>query len=281
MDGRRPRLRWSFQMARSTQPALVLGGACLCATLAILLAGAGQPGCSFFLWILPAILALQLCFALVAGFVTGYRPPGDREPLKAGLRTNLIAGLSGPILFAIAATAFLPPVCGEYGHGFGTFVLVLVLTFLVAPVSVLAGAAVGWLGGQMARMNRGPIVLACALIPTVSLGVLLLLYQEPGSGIQGMVKATQCLSYTTSPPTGCTLKPGKAEIIVINPQFNQTVADTWSDENGHYQISLPPGRYEIVAMVTYGLTTGLREISISKGTYAILELDVTKELRMP
>jgi hypothetical protein len=268
-------------MARSTQPALVLGGACLCATLAILVVGAQQPSCSFFEWMLPAILALQLCFALVAGFVTGYRPSRDREPQKAGLRTNLIAGLSGPILLALAGTAILPPPCGEGVYPIGVFVLVLVLTFLVAPVSILGGAAVGWLGGQMARMSRGPIALACTLIPSVALGLLLLAYQEPGSGVQGIVKATQCLSYTTSPATGCTLKPAKAEVTVIDPEFNQTVADTYSDANGRYQISLPPGKYKIVAMVTYGLTTELKEINISKGTYLTLELDVTKELRMP
>src|SRR5260370_39210670 len=89
-------------MAPSTQPALVLGGASLCATLAILIVGARQPGCAFFDWTFPAILAVQICFALAAGFATGYRRPHNREPLKAGLGTSLVAGLSRFIFFVVA-----------------------------------------------------------------------------------------------------------------------------------------------------------------------------------
>src|ERR1700686_3023704 len=122
-------------MVPSTRPALVLGSASLCATLAVLVAGAEQPGCSFFNWMLPAILALQLCFALAAGFATGDRHPHNWQPAPAGLGTNLIASLSGLILYGIAGTGLLPPVCGEGMNGLGVFLLAMILLFFIAPVA--------------------------------------------------------------------------------------------------------------------------------------------------
>jgi hypothetical protein len=138
-------------MARSTPPGLVLGAAALCVSVAFLLAGAEQQGCSFFFWMFPAILALQLCFALAAGYATGYRGGGDREPLKAGMKTNLIAALSGLILYALAGFHMLPAPCRDEAAPLGVLVVALVLTFFIPPVAVLAGAGVGWLGAQMAR----------------------------------------------------------------------------------------------------------------------------------
>jgi len=256
-------------MGRSTQPSLILGGASLCATVAILVEGAWQPGCSFFPWMLPAILALQVCFALVAGFVTGYRPPGDREPVKAGLRTSLLGSLSGPILFAFAGTAILPPLCGEGVYPIGIFVLVLTLIFAIAPVSILGGAAVGWLGGQMARMNRGRITLACTLVIGLALSLLLLLHQPINSGVRGIVKVPIC---PFIPTNGCVLQPSIAHITVHMPNSEQVVAMTSSDERGRYQIALAPGKYEISAG-QYGYDTGPQLITISANSYLRLELD--------
>lgn len=139
-------------MARSTPPGLVIGAVSLCVNIALLLAGAEQQGCSFFPWMFPAILALQICFAVAAGFATGYCGRGDREPLKAGMKTNLIATLSGLILYALAGFHMLPAPCKVEAAPLGVLVVPLVLTFFIAPVAVLAGAGAGWLGAQMSRM---------------------------------------------------------------------------------------------------------------------------------
>jgi hypothetical protein len=256
-------------MRRSTRPALILGGACLCATVAILVEGAWQPSCSFFPGMLPAILALQLCFALMAGFVTGYRPPRDREPVRAGLRASLIGSLSGPILFALNGTAILPPLCAEGVYPIGIFILVLILIFAIAPVSILGGAAVGWLGGQMARMNRGRIALACTLVTGFALSLLILLHQPINSGVRGIVKVPLC---PYIPTNGCVLQASIAHITVHMPNSEQLVAETASDEHGRYQIALAPGKYEISAG-QYGFDTGPHLITISANNYLTLELD--------
>lgn len=135
----------------STQPVLVFGGASLCATLAVLLVGAQHPGCSYPEWSFPAILALQLCFALAAGFATCYRRPHNRVPVKAGLRTSLVASLSGFIFVGLAATGLVPAICFQGENGIGFFFLVLVLIFFIAPVAIAGGAAAGWLGGRLAQ----------------------------------------------------------------------------------------------------------------------------------
>ena len=262
-------------MAPSTRPALVLGSASLCATLAVLLAGAEQPGCSFFNWTLPAILALQLCFALAAGFATGYRHPHNRESARAGLGTNLMASLSGLILYGIAGTGLLPPICGEDMNGLGVFVLTLMLLFFIAPVAVVGGGAAGWLGGLLARTTPGRIVLACTLIAGLAVSLLLILYQPPGSGVRGIVKAPLCPS-DQWPTSGCVMKPSNARITVLLPEGEQVVAAVSSDDLGRYQISLAPGKYEIWAVGRYGVYTDLQEIRISQGNYLTLELDATK-----
>src|SRR6202162_2190107 len=143
-------------MAPSTKPALVLGSASLCATLAVLVAGAQQPDCSFFDWMFPAIVALQLCFALGAGFATGYRRPRNRHPPNAGLGTSLVAGLSGFIFFGFSLIGVSPTTCGSY-HGLAVFFVSLILVFIIAPVAIAGGAAAGWVGGLLARLKRGRI----------------------------------------------------------------------------------------------------------------------------
>jgi hypothetical protein len=151
LEGSPGTLRLSLQMEPSIRPALVLGAASLCATLAILFAGAQQPGCSFFEWSLPVILALQLAFALVAGFAAGYRRPRDLEPLKAGLGTSLLASVSGFIFFSVAATGLLPGPCGQSSNRIAVLFLVLLLICVIAPVAAAGGAAIGWLGGFLSR----------------------------------------------------------------------------------------------------------------------------------
>src|ERR1700693_5990940 len=153
-------------MAPSTKPALVLGSASLCATLAVILAGAKQPDCSFFDWMFPAIVALQLCFALAAGFATGYRQPRNRHPVNAGLGTSLVASLSGFIFFGFSLIGPSPGTCGSY-HGLAVF---------------------------LARLKRGRIALACTLVPGLALGLLLLLHQPFNSGVRGIVNVPLCSS---------------------------------------------------------------------------------------
>jgi len=256
-------------MAPSTQLALVLGGAGLCATLAVLLAGAQQPGCSFFEWSFPAILALQLGFALAAGFATGYRRLDNREPVKAGLKTSLIASLSGLILFGFVATALLPAPCVQGANGIGLFFLALILIFFIAPVAIAGGAAAGWLGGLLARANRGRIALACTLIAGLALCLLLLLHQPLGSGVRGIVTVRQC---PPDPTSGCVLQPSKAQITVLMPNSEQLVSMTSSDELGRYQIALKPGKYVISARRDW-FDTGPHAITISAESYLTLELD--------
>jgi hypothetical protein len=255
-------------MAPSTQPALVLGGASLCATLAILIVGAQQPGCAFFDWTFPAILAVQIGFALAAGFATGYRRPHNREPLKAGLGTSLVAGLSGFIFFGVAATGLLPAVCSEGVNGIGLFYLVIILIFFIAPAAV-AGTAAGWLGGLLARTNRGRIALACMVVAGLALGVLLLLLQPLGSGVRGITKVNFCPS---DPRSACVLEPFQAQITVHPPHSEQIVAMVASDERGRYQIALAPGGYEISAWGRNG-RAGPIAITISANRYLTLELD--------
>lgn len=255
--------------APSAQPALVLGAASLCATLAILVAGAQQPGCSFFEWSLPAILALQLGFALAAGFVTGYRRPGNREPAKAGVGTGLVASLSGFVLFGIAATDLLPAPCGRSASSIGIGIFVLVLVLIIAPVAIAGGAVAGWLGGLLARTNRGRMVLACTLVAGLAIGLMLLL-ETLGSGVRGIVKVPLCNTYTQS---DCVLQPAAARITVYMPNSQQVVAMTSSDERGRYQIALKPGKYVILATALSGSTTSPIAITISANSYLTLELD--------
>jgi hypothetical protein len=138
-------------MAQSTQLTLALGGASLVTTLTVLLVGSAQPACSFSGWLVPGVLALQLCFAFAAGFATSYLPSDERHPVKAGLRTNLIASLSGFILYGLAAIGFLPAACSKGTAGLGVFFLIVVLVFFIAPVAIFGGAAAGWFGGLVAR----------------------------------------------------------------------------------------------------------------------------------
>jgi hypothetical protein len=254
----------------TTQPVLVLGGASLCATLAVLLVGAQQPNCSFFDWMVPAIVALQLLFALVAGFATGYRQPRNPHSVNAGLRTSLVASLSGFILYGLGVAGLLPAICGEGAHGLGVFILVLTLIFFIAPVAIAGGAAAGWLGGLLARTNRGRIALACVLVAGLAVGLLLLLLQPLGSGVRGIVKVPLCNSYTNS---DCVLQPSTAQITVHMPNSEQFVAMTSSDEHGHYQIALKPGKYLISATALSGSTTGPIAVTISANNYLTLELD--------
>lgn len=139
-------------MTPSTQLSLAFGGASLATTLALLLVGSAQPACAFFEWVFPGVLAVQLCFAFAAGFATVYYPFGDRRPARAGLRANLVASLSGFVIFGLAATGVLPESCGEGTAAFGVFFVVLILVFFIAPVAIFGGAAAGWLGGRVARM---------------------------------------------------------------------------------------------------------------------------------
>jgi hypothetical protein len=138
-------------MARSTQLTLALGGASLVTTLTVLLVGSAQPACSFFGWLVPGVLALQLCFAFAAGFATGYLSPDQRHPVKAGLRTNLVASLSGFILYGLAATGVLPESCNRGTAIYGVGFLIVILVFFIAPVAIFGGAAAGWFGGWVAR----------------------------------------------------------------------------------------------------------------------------------
>jgi len=255
-------------MAPSTKPALVLGSASLCATLAVILAGAQQPDCSFFDWMFPAIAALQLCFALAAGFATGYRRPHNREPVRAGLGTSLIASLSGLVLY-VGGMGLLPATCGETARALGVFFLASILLFFVAPVAIVGGAAAGWLGGQLARTNTGRIALACTLTGGLALCLLLLLHQPFNSGVRGIVKVPLC---PYIPVNGCVLEPSAANITVHMPHSEQVVTMTSSDEQGRYQIALAPGKYEISAE-RYGFTTGAQAITINANSYITLELD--------
>jgi hypothetical protein len=255
-------------VAPSTRPAIVLGGASLCATLAVLVAGSQQPDCSFFDWMFPAILALQLCFALGAGFATGYRHPGNRNPINAGLATSLAASLSGLIFFGFSLTGVLPTSCGSYG-GLAVLFVSLILVFIIAPVAIAGGAAAGWVGGLFARLKRGRIALAGTLVPGLALGLLLLLHQPFNSGIRGIVNVPFCSSY---PTTRCVLQPSRALITVNMPHSEQLVTMTSSDDRGRYQIGLKPGKYEISAG-QYGFSTGRIPITISANSYLTLELD--------
>jgi hypothetical protein len=255
-------------VAPSTRPAIVLGGASLCATLAVLVAGSQQPDCSFFDWMFPAILALQLCFALGAGFATGYRQPPNRDPLNAGLGTSLVASLSGFIFFVFFVTGVLPGTCGSY-HGLAVLFVSLILVFIIAPVAIAGGAAAGWVGGLFARLKRGRIALACTLVPGLALGLLLLLHQPFNSGVRGVVNVPLCSSYPTS---RCVLQPSRASITVNMPHSEQLVGMTSSDDRGRYQIGLKPGKYEISAG-QYGFSTGRIPITISANSYLTLELD--------
>src|SRR3979411_2588809 len=146
--------RFPLRMTPATRPALVLGGASLCATLAVLLAGAQQADCSFFDWMFPAIVALQLCFALGAGFATGYRRPRTWHPVGAGLGASLVASLSGFIFFGFSLIGVLAARCGS-DHRLAVFFVSLILTFIIAPVAIAGGAAAGWSGGQLARVKGG------------------------------------------------------------------------------------------------------------------------------
>src|SRR5260370_5929328 len=65
-------------MAPSTQPAVVLGGASLYATLALLIVGARQPALAFFDWTFPAILAAQIGVAVAADVATDTDRPHRR-----------------------------------------------------------------------------------------------------------------------------------------------------------------------------------------------------------
>jgi hypothetical protein len=254
-------------MAPSTQPAIVLGAASLCATLAVLVAGAQQPDCSFFDWMFPAIVALQLCFALGAGFATGYRQPRNRHPLNAGLGTSLVASLSGFIFIGFSLIGVLPGTCGSY-RGLAVFFVSLILVFIIAPVAIAGSAAAGWVGGLLARLKRGRIALACTLVPGLTLG-LLLLHQPFNSGVRGIVNVPLCSSYPTS---RCVLQPSRASITVNMPHSEQLVGMTSSDDRGRYQIGLKPGKYEISAG-QYGFSTGRIPITITANSYLTLELD--------
>lgn len=257
-------------MAPSTKPALVLGSASLCATLGVLLAGAQQPGCSWFEWMLPAILGLQLCFALIAGFATGYRRPGNWEPVRAGLGTGLLASLSAFALVGLELTGLVPAVCGEGANGIGFGFLLLILIFFIAPVAIAGGAAAGGLGGLLAGANRRRVALACALVTGLVLGLLVVLDHQPfGSGVRGVVTVRKC---PPDPTSVCLLQPAKAEITVRKPISQQDVAVTSSDENGHYQIALNPGTYLIMAYRD-GLNSGPQAITVSADRYLVLELD--------
>jgi hypothetical protein len=255
-------------VAPSTRPAIVLGGASLCATLAVLVAGSERPDCSFFDWMLPAIVALQLCFALGAGFATGYHQPRNRHPLNAGLGTSLVASLSGFIFFGFSLTGLLPATCGSSG-GLTVFFVSLVLVFIIAPVAIAGGAAAGWTGGFLARLKRGRIALAGTLVPGLALGLLLLLHQPFNSGVRGIVNVPLCSSY---PTTRCVLHPSRASITINMPHSEQLVTMTSSDDRGRYQIGLQPGKYEISAG-QYGFSTGRIPITISANSYLTLELD--------
>jgi hypothetical protein len=215
----------------------------------------------------PAIVALQLCFALAAGFATGYRRPRNRHPLNAGLGTSLIASLSGFIFFGFSLTGLLPTTCGSYG-GLTIFFVSLILVF-IAPVAIAGGAAAGWMGGFLARLKGGRIALACALVPGLALGLLLLLHQPFNSGVRGIVNVPLCSSYPTS---RCVLQPSRASITVNMPHSEQLVAMTSSDDRCRYQIGLKPGKYEISAG-QYGFSTGRIAITISANSYLTVELD--------
>ena len=258
-------------MAPSTKPALVFGSASLCATLGVLLAGALQPGCSWFEWMLPAILGLQLCFALIAGFTTGYRRPGNWEPVRAGLGTGLLASLSAFALVGLGLTGIMPAACGEGATGLGFGLLLLILIFFIAPVAIAGGAAAGGLGGLLAGANWRRVALACALVTGLGLGLLLFLVNQPfGSGVRGTVTVSKC---PPDPTSGCMVVPAaKANITVRKPNSQQAVAVTSSDQSGHYQIALKPGSYVITAQRD-GLDTGPQAITVSADRYLVLELD--------
>lgn len=257
-------------MRPSSQSALVFGAAGLCSTLAVLLAGAQQPGCSWFEWMFPAILGLQLCFALIAGFATGYHRPGNWEPVRAGLGTGLVASLSAFALVGLAAIGLLPPVCGEAEYGLAFGFLLVILIFFIAPVAIAGGAAAGGLGGLLAGANWRRVALACALVTGLVLGLLLVLVNQPfGSGVRGTVTVRKC---PPDPTSVCMLQPAKAEITVRMPNSQQAVAVTSSDQSGHYQIALKPGTYVITAHRD-GFDTGPHAITISADRYLILELD--------
>jgi hypothetical protein len=230
--------------------------------------GAQQPGCSYPEWSFPAILALQLCFALAAGFATGYRQPRNPHSVNAGLRTSLVASLSGFIFFGFSLTGVLPATCSRE-HGLIVFLSSLFLILFIAPVAIAGGAAAGWLGGRLAQMKQGRIALACTLVPGLALALLLLLHQPFNSGVRGIVKVPLCSSYPTS---GCVLQPSTASISVHMPHSEQLVAMTSSDDRGRYQVALKPGKYEISAS-QYGFDTGPIAITISANSYLTLELD--------
>ena len=141
-------------MTPSSERALLFGGTSLITILAILFAGAAQQGCGFFPWMFPAILGVQLCFALGAGFITGPGSPGNREPLQAGLKTNAIASLSGPVFYAVAALNLLPPPCKDETGPLGILIVLLLLIFIIGPIAIVAGAAAGWAGGLLAHVNK-------------------------------------------------------------------------------------------------------------------------------
>jgi hypothetical protein len=216
----------------------------------------------------PAIVALQLCFALGAGFATGYRQSHNSLPVNAGLGTSLVASLSGFIFFGFSLIGVLPATCGS-DHGLAVLFVSLILTFIIAPVAIAGSAAAGWSGGQLARVKGGRIALACTLVPGLALGLLLLLHQPLNSGVRGIVKVPLCSSYPTS---SCVLQPSTASITVHMPHSEQLVAMTASDDHGRYRIALKPGTYEISAG-QYGYSSGPIAITVSANSYLTLELD--------
>ena len=183
--------------------------------------------------------------------------------------TGLVASLSGFVLFGIAATALLPAPCGRSASSIGIGIFVLILVLIIAPVAIAGGAVAGWLGGLLARTNRGRIALACTLVAGLAIGLLLLL-EYLGSGVRGIVKVPLCNTYTQS---DCVLQPAAAQITVYRPNSEQVVAMTSSDERGRYQIALKPGKYVILATALSRSTTGPIAITISANSYLTLELD--------